>query len=49
MENRFNAKSFIKTNAIWLVFIVEVIFFAIFSKGTFVSGSNMVNIMRQVS
>ena len=49
MENRINAKSFIKTNAIWLVFIVEVIFFAIFSKGTFVSGSNMVNIMRQVS
>lgn len=49
MENRFNTKSFIKTNAIWLVFILEVIFFAIFSKGTFVSGSNMVNIMRQVS
>ena len=49
MENKFNAKNFMVTNAIWLVFIVEVIFFAIFSKGTFVSGNNMVNIMRQVS
>ena len=49
MENRFDTKRFIKSNAIWLVFIIEVIFFAIFSKGTFVSGSNVVNIMRQVS
>ena len=47
--NNNKAMKAIKTNAIWLVFIVEVIFFAIFSKGTFVSGSNMVNIMRQVS
>ena len=43
------ALDFAKTNAIWLVFIVEVIFFAIASKGTFVSKSNIVNILRQVS
>lgn len=49
MNKNSSAMKLIKTNAIWLVFIVEVIFFAIFSKGTFVSGSNMVNIMRQVS
>lgn len=39
----------VKRNAIWLVLIVEVLFFAIFSHGKFVSGSNLVNIMRQVS
>ena len=49
MNKNSSAMKLIKTNAIWLVFIVEVIFFAIFSKGTFISGSNMVNIMRQVS
>ena len=43
------ALDFAKTNAIWLVFIVEVIFFAIASKGTFTSKSNIVNILRQVS
>ena len=41
--------NFAKTNAIWIVFIVEVIFFAIASKGTFTSKSNIVNILRQVS
>ena len=41
--------AFAKTNAIWLVFVIEVIFFAIASKGTFVSKSNIVNILRQVS
>ena len=43
------ALNFAKTNAIWLVFVVEVIFFAIASKGTFTSKSNIVNILRQVS
>lgn len=49
MENRVNIKNIFKSNAIWLVFIVEVAFFAIFSKGNFVSGNNIVNILRQVS
>ena len=49
MEKRVDIKKLIKTNAIWLVLIVEVLFFAIFSNGKFVSGSNLVNIMRQVS
>ena len=49
MENRVNVKDIVRTNAIWLVFLVEVLFFAVFSKGTFVSGNNIVNIMRQVS
>ena len=49
MNNNSSAAKLIKSNAIWLVFLVEVIFFAVFSHGTFVSGSNMVNIMRQVS
>lgn len=48
MENR-NIKNFIKTNAIWLVFIIEVLIFSVASKGTFISASNMVNIMRQIS
>ena len=43
------AKQFLKSNAIWLVFIVEVIIFAVASGGTFVTGSNIVNIARQVS
>lgn len=49
MEKRMNVKNLIKRNAIWLVLIVEVLFFAIFSDGMFVSGNNIVNIMRQVS
>ena len=49
MEKKLDTKQLLRTNAIWLVFLVEVIFFAIFSKGTFVSGSNIVNILRQVS
>ncbi len=44
-----NMKNALKSNAIWIVFIVEVIFFAIFSKGAFVSGNNIINISRQVS
>ena len=43
------AKQFLKSNAIWLVFIVEVIIFAVASGGTFVTGSNIINIARQVS
>ncbi len=49
MKSNSNVSRLLKTNAIWLVFLVEVIFFHVFSKGTFLSGSNMVNIMRQVS
>ena len=44
-----NAKQLFKSNAIWLVFILEVIIFAIASNGTFVTGSNIINISRQVS
>ncbi len=44
-----NMKNALKSNAIWLVFLVEVVFFAIFSKGAFVSGNNIINISRQVS
>ena len=44
-----NTKNLLKTNAIWLVFILEVIIFSIASNGTFISGSNIVNISRQVS
>jgi ribose transport system permease protein len=39
----------IKSNAIWIVFLIEVIIFAFASGGTFVTGSNIVNIARQVS
>ena len=44
-----NIKSLVKSNAIWLVFIAEVIIFTIASGGTFLTGSNIVNISRQVS
>lgn len=44
-----NGKNFLKTNAIWLVFILEVIIFAIASGGAFITGGNLINISRQVS
>ncbi len=44
-----NIKNALKSNAIWLVFAIEVIFFAIFSHGAFISGNNIINISRQVS
>ena len=44
-----NMKNALKSNAIWLVFAIEVVFFAIFSHGAFVSGNNIINISRQVS
>ena len=44
-----NAKTFVKSNAIWLVFVLEVIVFAVASGGTFVSANNISNIARQVS
>lgn len=44
-----NTKNLVKSNAIWLVFIAEVIIFSIASGGTFITGSNVVNISRQVS
>ena len=46
---RLNAKQLFKTNAIWLVFVLEVIIFAIASGGAFVTGGNLINISRQVS
>lgn len=49
MEKRMDVKRIILKNAIWLVFIIEVLFFAVFSDGLFISGNNLVNIMRQVS
>ena len=44
-----NVKDLVKSNAIWLVFIAEVIIFSIASGGTFITGNNIVNISRQVS
>ena len=44
-----NAKNIVKSNAIWLVFIIEVIIFAIASNGAFVRTGNIVNISRQVA
>jgi ribose transport system permease protein len=41
--------NFIKSNAIWLVFIIEVIIFAAASGGAFITAGNIVNISRQVS
>ena len=49
MENKGNISGLVKKNAIWIVFLIEVVFFAVASGGTFVSGSNIVNILRQVS
>ena len=46
---KLNVKSILKSNAIWLVFIIEVIIFAVASGGTFTSPNNIVNILRQVS
>ncbi|MDO5702869.1 MAG: ribose ABC transporter permease, partial [Lachnospiraceae bacterium] len=42
-------KNFVKSNAIWLVFLLEVIIFAIASKGAFIRAGNIVNISRQVA
>ncbi len=41
--------NFFKQHAIWLVFIAEIIIFAIASDGTFITGRNIINISRQVS
>ena len=49
MEAKGNTKNLIRQNAIWLVFLIEVVFFAIFSQGTFVTPGNITNILRQVS
>lgn len=46
---KINTKNLIKANAIWLVFILEVIIFAIASRGAFVSGYNIISISRQIS
>ena len=36
-------------NFIWFVLVIEIIFFAVLSKGTFISGQNIINILRQTS
>lgn len=46
-ENKFAA--IFKQNAIWLVFILEIIIFAIANEGTFTTQRNLINISRQVS
>ncbi len=46
-ENKF--ASIFKQNAIWLVFILEIIIFAVASEGSFVTQRNIINISRQVS
>ena len=49
MKNQLNLKKLFKSNAIWLVFLAELIYFAIASKGNFVSTNNIVNICRQIA
>ena len=46
---RLGSNQSLKQNAIWLVFIIEIIIFAIASHGTFITGENLINIARQVS
>ena len=46
---RLGSNQLLKQNAIWLVFIIEIIIFAIASHGTFITGENLINIARQVS
>lgn len=47
--NTLRAKNILKSNAIWLVFILEVVIFAVASGGTFITSNNIINISRQVS
>ncbi len=47
--SNLNIKNILKVNAIWLVFVAEVIIFTVASGGTFLSSGNIVNITRQVS
>ena len=42
--HKMNAKRIVKSNAIWLVFILEVVFFALASGGAFIRTNNIVNI-----
>ena len=44
-----SSNNLLKSNAIWLVFLAEVIIFAVASGGTFISSNNIVNITRQIS
>ena len=44
-----NFKNVLKSNAIWLVFVLEVIVFTIASGGAFIRTGNIVNISRQVA
>lgn len=46
---KIKSNQLLKHNAIWLVFILEIIIFAIASHGTFITGNNLINIARQVS
>lgn len=40
---------FMHRNVIWLILIAEVLLLALASHGTFISGNNLINILRQVS
>ena len=44
---KLGSNQLLKQNAIWLVFIIEIIIFAIASHGTFVTGENLINIPDQ--
>ena len=46
---RLSSNQLFKQNAIWLVFVIEIIIFAVASHGTFITGDNLINIARQVS
>ena len=43
--NTLRAKNILKSNAIWLVFILEVVIFAVASGGTFITSNNIINIL----
>ena len=44
-----SSNNLLKSNAIWLVFLAEVIIFAVASGGSLISTNNIVNITRQIS
>ena len=47
MSNKQN--NFFKNNFIWFIFFLEIVFFALLSGGTFVSGQNIINVCRQTA
>ena len=48
-QKKSRLTSIVSSYAIWGVFLIEVLFFALMSNGNFVSGNNLVNICRQIA